>query len=121
MRSEPEAWSWPSVLAPNSTLTSNFLVHTFFERLARAEADDATLRDLDGGAGLRVARGAGLALRGLERAEADERDRLSLLERLGDPFEEGIHGGLRVRLGEAGILREFGDEMLFVHDASGSE
>ena len=51
------------------------------ERLAGDEAHGLSLGNLDHGAGLRIARGARLAVRGLERAEADEGDRVTLLER----------------------------------------
>ena len=76
------------------------LVDSRLERLAGGEADDATLRNLDRGAGLRIARGARLALRRLERAETDESDRLALLQRLGDAFDERIDGGCRAGLRE---------------------
>src|SRR5436190_19166321 len=91
------------------------LIERCLEGLARAEPDDAALRNLDFRAGLRIASGARLALGGLERPEADERDRLSLLERLGDAFEEGIDGRGRAGLGDAGVLRNFGDQFVLVH------
>ena len=59
-----------------------------FQRLADAETDDATLGNLDGGARLRIAGGACLALGGLERTEADERDRVAALQRSRDPVDE---------------------------------
>ena len=68
------------------------LVDGRLQRLAGGEADDPALRDLDRGACLRIARGARLPLRGLERAETDEGDRLALLERLGDALDERIDG-----------------------------
>src|SRR5512134_151618 len=95
-------------------------VHGRLEVLAGAESDDATLRDFDGGAGLGVARGPRLALRGLEGAEPDERDRLPFLERLRDALEEGFNGRRGAGLRDARILRDLGDEFLFVHESSGA-
>src|SRR5207237_2691498 len=94
------------------------LVERGLERLTGAEAHDAALRNLDRGARLRVARGARLTLRGLERAEADEGNRLAFLQRLGDAFEERVHGGRRVRLGDAGVLCNLRDQFLSVHEPS---
>src|SRR5687768_10516443 len=74
------------------------LADRVLEALAHREADDPALRNVDRRAGLRVARGAGLAARRLERAEADERHRLALLQRLGDPFNQRVDRGRGARL-----------------------
>ena len=66
----------------SSLFSGSALVQRRLERLARAEADDAPLGNLDGCPGLRVARSPGFALGGLERAESDEGDRLALLRDL---------------------------------------
>src|SRR5687768_18503418 len=71
------------------------------ECLAGTEADDATLGNLDGGASLRVAGGARLALGCLERTEADEGDRIASLERSGDAVDERVNGSRGAGLGRA--------------------
>src|SRR5215204_1730021 len=91
------------------------LSNVFLQGFAHAETNDAALGDLDGGAGLRVASGARLAQRRLERAEPDERDRVTLLERLGDAIDQRIDSGRRARLGRTGVLGDLGDQILFVH------
>src|SRR5215212_5032048 len=68
------------------------LSNRVFQRFARRESHDATLWDLDRRAGLRVAGRARLALRGFERAEADEGDWFTFLERLGDSCDQRFDG-----------------------------
>src|SRR5687768_9941656 len=81
-----------------------------FQRLAGTEADDATLGNLDRGAGLRIAGGARLALGGLERTEADEGDRIAALEGSGDAVDERVNGGRGAGLGRARVFRDFRDQ-----------
>src|SRR5688572_21710863 len=95
------------------------LVDGGLQCLAGVEANHTPLRDLDCGPRLRVTRGAGLSLRGLESSKADERDRLTLLQRLGDAFEEGVDGRCGARLRDARVLRDLRNEILLIHDASG--
>src|SRR3954471_11280766 len=75
---------------PNFAPRTTALPNGFLERLPRAEADDAALGNLDGGAGLRVARRARFTLRRLERTEPHERDRVTFLQRSRDAVDHRI-------------------------------
>src|SRR6267142_6296470 len=76
------------------------------ELLARTEARHLARLDLDLLAGLRVAADASLALADRERAEADQRDTIALLQCLGDPVDQRIQ---RLAGGRLADLRVFGD------------
>src|SRR5262245_51862368 len=72
----------------NDQYNRRWLFDVFLQRLARAEANDATLGDLDECDSLGVAGGAGLAQRGLEGAETDKGNRVAFLERLRDAVDQ---------------------------------
>src|SRR5437868_2322678 len=76
------------------------LSHRVLQRFALRESHDTPLRNLDRRTRLRVASGARLALTGLERAEADERDRVAFLQRPGDAVDQRFNCG-----GGAGFRR----------------
>src|SRR5688500_674187 len=86
-----------------------------FEGLPGREADDATLWNLDCGAGLRVARRARLPLARLEGAEPDEGDRVAFLQRLGNAVDHRLDGGRGARLGRPGVLGDLRNQFLLVH------
>src|SRR4051812_47498759 len=95
--------SWGELLSPpNFARRTTALPDGFLERLPRAEADDAALGNLDGGAGLRVASRTRFTLGRLERTEPDECDRVTLLQRPRDSVDHRIQRGGRTRLRGAG-------------------
>src|SRR5689334_6748225 len=91
------------------------LLDSLLEGFAGGELRNAALRDLDGGAGLGVAGGARLAVQRLEGAEADERDRVALLERSRDAVDQRVDRGGGARLRETSVFRDLRDDLLFVH------
>src|SRR5688572_14553193 len=110
-----------SAAAPARKRADVMLADRGLERLARREADDPPLRDRDGRTRLRVACGARLALRGLERAAADECDRVAFLQRFRDAVYQRFDRGLGARFRRAGVRRDLGDQFLFVHAYSWEE
>src|SRR3977135_4399010 len=90
------------------------------ERLTGTEARHATLRNVDRCAGLRIPGLAGLPVRGLECAEADERDGVAFLQGFGDRLNQRIDCACGGRLRETGLLRKLGHEFTLVHAPSWS-
>jgi len=91
------------------------LIQRVLEALAGLELRLLRGRDLDFLAGARVAADTGFALGDMEVAEADDADFLLGLQRTCDGFEYGVNGLGSVRLGKAGVLGDFGNEIVLVH------
>src|SRR5690606_36514873 len=91
------------------------LVDGVFQGLARTELGHASLLDLDGFAGARVAAGAGGALGNGKSAKTDQGDRTLLFQGGLDGADEGFEGAAGVGLGEVGLGGDMFDELGFVH------
>src|SRR5439155_12337959 len=85
------------------------------EFLARTEARHLARLDLDLLARLRVAADASLALADRERAEADQRDAIALLQRLGDAVDQRIQRLAGSRLADLRVLGDLVDQIRLVH------
>src|SRR5439155_1795425 len=85
------------------------------EFLARTEARHLARLDLDLLARLRVAADASLALADRERAEADQRDAIALLQRLGDAVDQRIQRLAGGRLADLRVLGDLVDQIRLVH------
>src|SRR5439155_8363593 len=100
---------------PGECARIEWLTDRVFQRFTRGESHDTPLRNLDRRTRLRVASGARLALTGLERAEADERDRVAFLQRPGDAVDQRFNCGGGAGFRRTGIFRNLRNQCLLVH------
>src|SRR5690606_20991678 len=91
------------------------LVYSVLQSFASLESRILRSLDLDGLAGLRVATLAGGALADLEGSEADQRDRVALLQRLGDDADHGVDGIGGVGLGQLCSVGDGSNKISLVH------
>ena len=95
--------------------TARLAVAGLFQGFAGAEFRDARGRDVNLGAGARIAAGRGFALRDLKIAKAHDPDGIADFQSLLDIPERRINCLLRRVLRQIGILRHVGDKFSFVH------
>src|SRR5919198_3394717 len=94
------------------------LVDCLLEFGARGELGHSLGSDLDGLAGLRIAAGAGLALRRGKCPETHQRHPLALLQRHGDAVDGRIQRCGSLGLGDPRLRSYFVDNISFIHVVS---
>src|SRR5690606_34311001 len=100
---------------PSCTARAGRSVDRVLQRLAGLEAGVHRGGDLDLLAGARVAAGARGALAHVEGAEADERDAVALLQRIGDHGDHRVDRTAGVGARQVGGASDGFDEFGFVH------
>lgn len=92
-----------------------YLVDSVLEALASLELGLGRCLDLHGLASARIAAGRCLALCNRERAEADEANFVTLLQRSGDRIENTFDGLGRITAGKATGICNCADEIILIH------